>query len=214
MPAGEQLAMEEHLASCGSCVGVRDRTLALRHAIQTRAPRYSAPEGLDERIVPVSAWWRARDASVLHMNLGSTGVGPRSRPEGDPMARGIVASHLRSLMANHLVDEPSSDQHTVKPWFAGSWISPPVKSLDAQGFILAGGRLDYEDRHAAAALVYRRRQHVINLFIWPSTEETNRHAFSLNGYNAIHWSHAGMTYWAVSDLNKQELQLFSRLIEQ
>lgn len=225
LPAGEQLSIEEHLASCGPCAEVCDRALALRHAIQTSAPKYRAPEGLDERIrasVRRTARsrfdWRwagiAAAALIAVVSVWSLRSLP-SRSEGDLMAKEMVASHVRSLMANHLIDEPSSDQHTVKPWFAGKLdFSPPVKNLDAQGFILAGGRLDYEDRHSAAVLVYRRRQHVINLFIWPSTEETNEHAFNLSGYNAIHWSNGGMTYWAISDLNKQELQLFSRLIGQ
>jgi anti-sigma factor RsiW len=139
------------------------------------------------------------------------------RPAEELVAREVVSSHVRSLMANHLVDVASSNQHTVKPWFNGQVnFSPAVKNLDGKGFSLVGGRLDYVNDRTVAALVYKRREHVINVFIWPSTtagdsapQSTQRQTFRL-----IHWKDAGLTYWVVSDLNEAELQEFVELIRQ
>jgi len=133
------------------------------------------------------------------------------------LAEEVISSHVRSLMANHLMDVASSDQHTVKPWFNGQLdFSPTVNDLANEGFPLAGGRLDYVDNRSAAALVYKHHQHVINLFIWPSTAGTEEplRILTRQGYHAIHWTQGGFTYWAISDLNEQELQEFARLIHQ
>ncbi len=128
----------------------------------------------------------------------------------------IVAAHVRSLMANHLTDVSSSDQHTVKPWFNGRLdISPPVRDLTAQGFALVGGRLDYLDQRPVAALVYRHRQHIINLFVWPTGSETSptpTAAMTRQGYNLLHWHDNGLAYWAVSDLAAVDLNEFERLV--
>jgi anti-sigma factor RsiW len=134
----------------------------------------------------------------------------------DLVARDVVASHIRSMMGQHLTDVPSSDHHTVKPWFAGKVpYSIAVPDLGAEAFTLDGGRLDYLAGRPVAALVYRRRQHVINVFAWPLTAddraETGTH--SQAGYEAIAWSARGQQYWAVSDLNDAELHQFISLFQ-
>jgi anti-sigma factor RsiW len=130
------------------------------------------------------------------------------RPVPDAIEGQVVASHVRSLLASHLMDVPSSDHHTVKPWFTGKLdFAPEVPDLSAKGFTLAGGRLDYVNGRTVAALVYQRRNHIINLFTWPA--RTADHAVersTRDGFHVMHWSRGGMEWWAVSDLNADELQ--------
>jgi anti-sigma factor RsiW len=124
----------------------------------------------------------------------------------------IVSAHLRSLQAGHLTDVLSTDQHTVKPWFNGKLdVAPPVVDLTAQGFTLIGGRLDYVDARAIGAIVYRRRLHVINLFVTQtaSTERRPPRTETFQGFNIRSWSDGGLNYWAVSDLASDELAEFA-----
>ena len=117
----------------------------------------------------------------------------------------LVAGHVRSLMVDHLTDVTSSDSHTVKPWFEGKLdFSPPVPDLSTQGFRFVGGRLEYLDQRSVAALVYQRRDHVINLFMWPAQPEVGGYETMVTrqGYHLAHWQEAGMSYWAVSNLNQ------------
>lgn len=125
----------------------------------------------------------------------------------------LTGSHVRALMANHLTDIASSDQHTVKPWFQGKLdYSPPVQDLGMQGFPLVGGRLDYLSGRAVAALVYRRHDHLINVFVWPDSGDGQTTLGAHQGYNVLHWRGGGMQYWAVSDVNAAELQTLGRLL--
>jgi anti-sigma factor RsiW len=204
-------ALEDHLRACPSCI------------LRTQARYYEAPPGLEGRvrqslrreIAPREPWrWMAIAASVLlaaslawNVALVRSGVDARQ-----VLAASVLSAHIRSLAATHLLDVPSSDQHTVKPWFNGKLdFSPPVKFL--AGFPLLGGRLDYFDGHPAAALIYGRNKHVINLFIWPSTPTAETEQ-TRNGYNMRTWSGSGMTFWAVSDLNATELRQFVSLYRQ
>lgn len=131
--------------------------------------------------------------------------------QDDSLSDQVVDSHVRSLMVAHISDVVSTDQHTVKPWFDGKLnYSPPVHDLAADGFPLAGGRLDYVDGHAVAALVYRRRLHAINVFVWPvkSKSSSVSPSSSKQGFNVESWQSNGMEFWAVSDVPAWELQAF------
>jgi anti-sigma factor RsiW len=131
------------------------------------------------------------------------------------IASAVLAGHIRSLQPNHLIDVPSSDRHTVKPWFQGRLdFSPPVPDLSELGWTLVGGRLDYLDGRPVAVIVYQRRMHNINVFLWPnrgSTDDAIRQE-EAQGYQILHWDGAEMTYWVVSDLNKAELLEFARAL--
>jgi anti-sigma factor RsiW len=122
----------------------------------------------------------------------------------------VVTAHVRSLQGEHLTDVQTSDQHTVKPWFNGKVdVAPPVVDLTAQGFTLLGGRLDYIDGRSVASLVYRRRTHVINLFVTQGNGSADHVAnATMQGFNIRHWTTPGLAFFAISDINAQELQEF------
>jgi anti-sigma factor RsiW len=165
-------------------------------------------------------------AAALYIVVGASawmlGVAYGRSPDsaGSGLRDAVVASHVRSLEASHLIDVASSDRHTVKPWFDGKLdFSPPVPDLTTQGFPLVGGRLDYLDGRPVAALVYGRAKHVVNLFIWPATTDAPRDALhdaapaTVRGYHIRHWVRDGMTFWAVSDVADPDLDSFVSLFQ-
>ena len=178
------------------------------------------PQGERRPVLSQAPWnWLALAAAIVLGALITAVFLPRMRaPNADQfLATQLIASHVRSLMANHLMDVPSSDQHTVKPWLDAKLdFAAPVADLSSQGFPLIGGRLDYLNNHSVAALVYQRRKHFINLFIWPTTPEdtTVQTMVEREGYHLVHWSDGDFTYWAVSDVNVNDLQSFKQLFEQ
>lgn len=230
-------ALERHLESCGTCKSALDEARALREAVRARAPYHRAPEGLLARLtaqtsgqrpvtasnsIPASSTARRRAWQRWSLPLAASlaiavavDSGLQWRRAGDRLAGEVLDAHVRSLMADHLADVPSTDQHTVKPWFADKLdFSPPVRDLAGDGFPLSGGRLDFIDHHPAAALVYRHRLHVINVFVWPATEDSilTPATQTRDGFNLVHWRSGGMELWAVSDLNVGELNQFARLL--
>lgn len=238
----QSLELEKHLASCSDCALALRHARALTGAVRSSGVYGEMPAGLANRLrtavlqeagvqqtaglrVPSPqakplAWWRSMAiaaAALLILTVFTwhwwPGV-PHGPEASTLLAQEVLDSHVRSMMADHLFDVPSSDQHTVKPWFDGKLdFAPPVIDLSAQGFDLAGGRLDYIDGRPVAALVYRRRKHVINLFIWPEAAPAALTATMRNGYNLLHWNAGGLEYWAVSDLNPQELREFVDLVQ-
>jgi len=201
---------------------------SLRDAVGVRASRSAARENhasLTSRwarrrpVLPEISWnWLALAAAIILGALITAVFLPRMRaPNADQfLATQLIASHVRSLMADHLTDVPSSDQHTVKPWLDAKLdFAAPVADLSNQGFPLIGGRLDYLDNRPVAALVYGRRKHFINLFVWPAASDEAKapKTITREGYQLLHWADLDFNYWAVSDVNANDLQLFKQQFE-
>ena len=144
------------------------------------------------------------------IRLGLDGAAPR-----DALVAELVDNHVRSLIGDHLTDVQSTDQHTVKPWFAGKIdFAPRVVDLTAKGFPLLGGRVDYIRGHTSAALVYGRRRHFMNLFIWPAgTSDAGHASHQYNGYSLLHWVSGGLSYWAVTDAAASDLEAFRQAFD-
>ena len=162
--------------------------------------------------------WLGLAAAIIFGAIIALNVAPRfQRPEADQfLATQLIASHVRSLMASHLTDVASSDQHTVKPWLDTKLdFAPPVVDLSSEGFPLIGGRLDYLDNRPAAVLIYQRRKHFINLFVWPAASDSAKttKAITHQGYQLLHWADPDFNYWAVSDVNANDLQTFKQEFE-
>ena len=173
--------------------------------------------------------WRSvlRQAAVLLVACGLSAAAAwhltQRSGEQASLARDAVAAHVRSLLQDSTVQVASSDRHTVKPWFTGRLdFSPNVKDVSAEGFALVGGRLDYLAEQRVAVLVYKRRQHLINVFMWPNKDAAAAgtvaipgagvQSLALKGYNGLRWNTDGIEHWAVSDLNRQELEQLQKLL--
>ena len=231
------LEFEQHMHECEICArSYRNQTM-LRSSLKIESLYYGAPDKLKKRIQsslrkearledsrPSFGWrWLTVVGSLALLFLVAIvawRVIPRyNRPSGDELlAQEIVSDHVRSLqMPGHLTDVLSSDQHTVKPWFDGKVdFAPPVRDFANQDFRLYGGRLEYLSNRTVATLIYQHRLHYINLYIWPSDEagSTAEVTTQRQGYNLVHWTSSGMSYWAISDLNNVELHDFARLVQQ
>lgn len=224
------LALERHLADCPDCQQQYAQQTAMSARIRKDAGYFNAPARLAQRIDDAlprgrmrSAWprnwkfnWFSIGAATMTFAAAAWSIGLylHMPSASERLAEEVVAGHIRSLQVDHLADVASSDQHTVKPWFNGKIdFAPPVVNLAQQGFPLIGGRLDVLNERPVAALVYRRRQHPINLYISPSgAKDAPAVALDRHGYHLVHWAAQGMDYWAVSDLAASELAQFAQLL--
>jgi anti-sigma factor RsiW len=224
------LELEAHLRTCPDCARLAENARARHIALRESLPRFAAPSQLAEKIraaLPAAPVEQVREtpksAKMLFPLWQITGLAAslafavlagfawgNARARANLLVDDAIAEHVRSLQVNHLTDVTSTDQHTVKPWFAGKLdFSPPVVDLAAVGFPLTGGRLDHLAGRPAASLVFHRRQHAINLFIWPAAAMDTQRS-QRNGYNTEAWSQAGLNFLAVSDIPAAELAEFAK----
>jgi anti-sigma factor RsiW len=235
LDASHAREVEAHIATCPRCTAELAAYRQMREAMTKADLRYTAPVSLRQRLDEVLPKPAQSPANVVPLTsrrsllrgfaMGSAMsalaatllVAVVVRNDDQQMIESeIVSSHLRSLQPGHLIDVVSTDQHTVKPWFNGKLdVSPPVIDLTAQGFTLIGGRLDYVDARAIGAVVYKRRAHVINLFVSQTSNAVRKPAKieTIQGFNIRRWSDRGLNYWAVSDIGADELAEFGEKFE-
>src|SRR3989442_2478556 len=218
--------LEAHLAQCADCARFRDGRVARRGAMAARVPALRARGALRDRVrgaLRATAEAKASRppwrALALAASLAAVALGTWRlalwRAAGDTLTDEVLTSHVRSLMPGHLTDVLSTDQHTVKPWFNGKLdFSPPVHDFSGRGYPLLGGRLDYLNGRPVAALVYGRRQHLINVFLWPAAGPVGGGApLVRQGYHLLHWTTPEYAYWVASDLGLSELTDFAGLLQ-
>jgi anti-sigma factor RsiW len=223
--------IEKHVQECKACARVVENLRTLGSAMRSGGLYFQPPASLGPRLDralqragrsearPRRFGWQliAVAASLLLAVYFVARLSPGTLHDSSSnlVAQEVLDSHLRSLMPGHLADVQSTDQHTVKPWFNGKLdYSPPVTDFAEQGFPLAGGRLDSVNGRAVAVLVYQRRQHLINVYMWPvpGVGDAVVNESARQGYNMIHWTRAGMNWWVASDLNSGELGTFVNLV--
>jgi mycothiol system anti-sigma-R factor len=235
LDAARAADFERHLVSCPECVHALEVQENLRSSLQSAALYERAPSALREKLYkelgaprqavpsvtvmrPTPWRWLAIAAALLLAALAAWRLLPGlSGNRGETaLAAAIVDAHLRSLQPGHLEDVVSTDQHTVKPWFDGKLdFAPPVRDFPEQGFPLQGGRLDVVRGRTVAVLVYARRKHLVNVFIWPTTEPNSQQASgSQLGYNWVSWRKNGMEMYVVSDVNPADLNELQHLFAQ
>ncbi len=232
LDAANALVLDAHAESCPTCKTALAQQSVLKSALRKHAAYHTAPAGLADRIhsrLPKGAtanakqttwlrWLQPRGWLPLGAAVAATAVVTwiaalqvNTLSRDDLLADQVISGYARSVVTEHVTDVASSDQHTVKPWISSRLdFSPPVPDLASAGFPLVGGRLDYIDNRSVAALVYHRRQHVIDLFVWPGATSPTAllRATSRQGYHLLHWADGDMTYWAISDVNPDDLKLF------
>ena len=222
LDANSELQLRLHVSGCERCTAILGRLQSLRDRLRSADLTYPAPSGLEARIrrsiqgdrAMASHWrvWAVIAAAILLVSTLSIRLLQERTGEAQ-LAEAAISSHVRAMITGHTADVISTDRHTVKPWFNGRIdFSPPVVDLAAQGFPLTGGRVDYLGGRSVATLVYQRRKHVIDLFIWPIAKGELNGNESSRGYNVLEWSAGGMRFVAVSDLNETELRQFRDLL--
>lgn len=220
---------ERHLQSCADCRGTEKVIRELRAVLTNDTPGYGAPAHLRKRVrAALRREVKSTRQSLSPRLMFATAVAfaaviaafalfqTTRATQRNGIVDQIVANHVRSLLATHLVDVRSSDQHTVKPWFDGKIdFAPVVRDFSMEGFPLIGGRLDYLDGKTVVALVYQRNKHPINLFISPApgSPDTSPTTSTQRGYNVFSWTKSEMKYSSISDLDQAELREFTQLVE-
>ena len=222
LDAAHTALTEAHAARCEGCREELERLQALHNLLARDNVRHTASEALARRIHvlpelsdrpakrPVLPGWLAPSlGGALAASLALvTFIQPSNQPNFDEQ---LVSSHVRSLQPGHLIDVQTSNQHVVKPWFNGKVdFSPPVPELADRGFPLVGGRLDSVDGETVGVIVYRRRLHAVNLFIWRSDKAFTGMSVE-HGFNLAKWNEGGLNFAAVSDVAPQELGEFESL---
>ena len=232
------ILVKQHLRDCSQCQALLESRKDLRALLNNPQLQFEVPDSLRRNIQSALP---AATSSARHRSGGRSAIpipwfsvplalaaalavvlglgflnqrGMLDRSGGNARVEEVISSHVRSLLATHLLDVPSTDQHTVKPWFDGKLkFSPPVLDFTTQGFRLIGGRLDYINGREVAALVYQRNKHFINLFIAPSESGRTEavQSFAKDGYNVLHWDRDGFEFWAVSDVSAGDLRAFADL---
>ena len=213
------------MAACGGCAAEFEAIRAVKASLRAAPLAYCAPPGLRDRLdaaiaeaeappaplrrrrVGVETWVLSGTGAAIAASIGLMAI----IPAGASVQLELVDAQARSLEASHLVDVETSDRHTVKPWFNGKVdFAPPVVDLKAQGYPLVGGRLDRIAGKRAAALVFHRGAHVINLFVWPGDAPAEPSLQHKDGYNLVRWGQGGLTFWAVSDCDAEALTGFQK----
>jgi len=242
LPAASAAGVEAHLEGCPECATLQAQLISFSRRMRQEATCYAAPEHLHAAVrarlaamAPTAkegpetandnhvSWWRRlprpRLGPAAPFSAGFALAACLALvfilPHTGSLPDAVVSDHIRALQPGHLMDVVSTDQHTVKPWFDGRLdFAPPVKDLKPQGFPLVGGRLDYLDNKKVAALIYQRRQHLIDLYVWLDSGHLDHGPTegSRSGYNFQHWSQDGMAFWAVSDLAPDQLAEFVALL--
>jgi anti-sigma factor RsiW len=222
LDAANVAMVEAHVARCEPCREELERLQSVRNLLRTDGVRHVAPESLARRISAMPelspraanenrlpGWLAPGLVGAVAASLAMVTLLPLAAPS--PVDQELISSHVRSLQPGHLTDVQTTSQHVVKPWFNGRIdFSPPVPELADQGFPLAGGRLDSIDGKTVAAIVYHRRLHTVNLYVWPADSSASR-SLVKDGFAVEEWSHAGLRFAAVSDISPQELREFERV---
>ena len=222
----KSLELEAYLAENPSVRAACERLRGMSAAIRDKADYHAAPAWLEARVraaIPagpenVSAlWWGwlkpAGSFAAVALVTWAVALGTMRPSEDERITQEVLASHVRTTLSNRSYDVASSDQHTVKPWLSARLaFSPPVADLSASGFELVGGRLDYIGAQPVAVLVYKRRAHLIDVFVWPAEAQKTEQTLARDGFNIERFARNGMGFWVVSDLNRNELDDFARLL--
>jgi len=243
LSAEERRAVAAHLGECHSCSAQLSDFRRVGQTLAEAGPE-PVPKALTARVrsnlarvahaepTPISALIQKplagassvrrgvlRQAAVIAaacvLSAVATWLATSNLAQQHRLEQDVLAAHVRSLLQDSPIQVASSDAHTVKPWFAGRIdFSPEVKDLASEGFPLVGGRLDYVGGRRVGAVVYKRRLHVVNVFMWPSAGagDVAPRLMTRNGYNLLTWSRGGVDYWAASDLNAGDLAQLQALL--